>query len=358
MTTFFDAYGGMEALAANRQVSAEDVAREAGVSRTTVSFVINATPGKIISEETRRAVLDAVRKLGYRPNEDARRLALQRRFSVGLYIRHSSTFYNDSFLTRVVEGMVHTVNRHRVRLVVHPIHGGKIDCAMLAGEDEVDGIILVNTSEDDTTAGVCVDLPFPVVVMDPAGHVACDQVYISNDGGASEVVRYLVSLGHRRVAMIAHAGPEFAASNLRIAGFRGALEQSGIPTSSSVVRHGDFSERSGYRVMQEILELSPRPTAVFCGNDLVAFGAMAAIREAGLRVPADVSVAGFDDAYLSRFVDPPLTTMAIPAASLGSEAVSLVIARLLKTDREFPSRVMVPGQLLIRQSCAPPSGGS
>jgi hypothetical protein len=190
MTTFFDAYGGMEALAANRQVSAEDVAREAGVSRTTVSFVINATPGKIISEETRRAVLDAVRKLGYRPNEDARRLALQRRFSVGLYIRHSSTFYNDSFLTRVVEGMVHTVNRHRVRLVVHPIHGGKIDCAMLAGEDEVDGIILVNTSEDDTTAGVCVDLPFPVVVMDPAGHVACDQVYISNDGGASEVVRY------------------------------------------------------------------------------------------------------------------------------------------------------------------------
>jgi DNA-binding LacI/PurR family transcriptional regulator len=110
--------------------------------------------------------------------------------------------------------------------------------------------------------------------------------------------------------------------------------------------------------MQEILELSPRPTAVFCGNDLVAFGAMAAIREAGLRVPADVSVAGFDDAYLSRFVDPPLTTMAIPAASLGSEAVSLVIARLLKTDREFPSRVMVPGQLLIRQSCAPPSGGS
>jgi DNA-binding LacI/PurR family transcriptional regulator len=215
-------------------------------------------------------------------------------------------------------------------------------------------MIFVNASETDTAAGVLSSDSLPVVIMDPVHDVRCDQVYIRNDEGAREVVDYLISLGHRRIAMITHAGPTFAASNLRITGFRNAPEAAGIPFSTAVVQYGDFSENSGFRAMQEILRLNPEITAVFCGNDVVAFGAMEAIREAGLIIPRDISVTGFDDAYLSRFVDPPLTTMAIPASGLGSEAVSILMARLLKEDRAYPARVVLPGQLMIRESCDRP----
>ena len=336
----------------SRRVSAEDVAREAGVSRTTVSFVLNNTPGKSISEPTRQRVLMVASKLGYTPNEYARRLALLRHNAIGLYISHSQYVYTDAFIVRTVEGMAQAVNRHRVRLTIHPVRFSEDSYLQLAQKDEVDGIILINAHDNDPALTEVVESGFPCVSMDYLPDTAVDQVYVDNRRAAEEVIEYLVDLGHRRIAMITHASVVYSASKMRFEGYRSALEAAAVGYDERLVRFGDFSEQSGYDAMQQLLELQPRPTALFAGNDVIAYGAMSAIRDHGLSIPEDISVVGFDDDYLSRYLNPPLTTVALPAAGMGSAAVSLLIGRLDSQREAPPSRVVLPAHVSVRASCS------
>lgn len=336
----------------SKRISAGDVAREAGVSRTTVSFVLNNTPGKNISEPTRQKVLLTASRLGYTPNEDARRLAMVRHNSIGLYICHSQYVYTDAFIVRTVEGMSQAVNRHRVRLVIHPLTLHEPSYLELARKDGVDGIILINAHDEDPALAEVVDAGFPAVTMDYLPDTAVDQVYVDNSRAAAELIEYLVDLGHRRIAMITHAALVYSASKLRLAGYRGALAAAGIPYDANLVRYGDFSEHSGYSAMQQLLALDPPPSAVFAGNDVVAYGAMSAARDSGLEIPADLSIVGFDDDYLSRYLNPPLTTVALPAAGMGSAAASLLISRFDGEVSESPSHIVLPAHVSVRGSCA------
>ncbi|NBC30434.1 MAG: substrate-binding domain-containing protein [Spirochaetes bacterium] len=337
---------------AKKRVSAEDVAQEAGVSRTTVSFVVNNTPGKAISEETRRRVLDAAERLGYIPNEHARRLAFSRKRAIGLFIGHSQYVYTDAFISRVVEGMAQAMNRRRVQLIIHPVSLTESSYMRLAKRDQVEGIVFINTHDDDPAIAEVIEAGFPSVTLDPLGNREIDQVYVDNDTATEDVVRYLLDLNHRDIAMITHARTIYSASRIRLNAFRRVCSEAGIEVSERWVQYGDFSEHSGYLGMQDILASRPLPTAVFAGNDVVAYGAMRAINDAGLRIPDDISLCGFDDDYLSRYLNPPLTTMALPAAGMGSAAVSLLMSRLDgEEDVPFPSQVVLPAQLSIRNSC-------
>ena len=337
---------------AKRRVSAEDVAQQAGVSRTTVSFVLNNTPGKAISEETRRRVLEAAERLGYIPNENARRLALSRKQAIGLFIGHSQYVYTDAFISRVVEGMAQAMNRRRVQLIIHPVSLTERSYMRLAKRDQVEGIVFINTHDDDPAIEEVIEAGFPAVSLDPLGERRIDQVYVDNASAAEEVVSYLLQLGHRDIAMITHARTVYSASRTRLEAFRRVCTEAGIDIPDHWIQYGDFSEHSGYLAMQEILSIRPMPTAVFAGNDVVAYGAMRAINDAGLRIPEDISLCGFDDDYLSRYLNPPLTTMALPAAGMGSAAVSLLMSRLDEDEEvPFPSSVVLPAQLSIRSSC-------
>ena len=334
-----------------RRVSAEDVARAAGVSRTTVSFVLNNTPGKNITEATRQRVLSEASRLGYTPNEDARRLAMVRHNTIGLYICHSQYVYTDAFIVRTVEGMAQTINRNRARLLIHPLTLNEESYLSLARHDDVDGIVLINAHENDPALAELVEARFPVVAMDRLPDVLIDQVYVDNTAAARELVAYLIDLGHRRIAMITHASLVYAASQARHRGYQDSLEAAGLGGSETLVRYGDFSERSGYTAMMELLDVQPRPTAVFAGNDVIAYGALSAARDAGLMVPDDISIVGFDDDHLSRYLNPPLTTIALPAAGMGSAAASLIIDRLTDGAPDVPAHIVLPSHISVRGSC-------
>ncbi|MFP4373864.1 MAG: LacI family DNA-binding transcriptional regulator [Spirochaetaceae bacterium] len=338
-----------------KRVSAADVAAEAGVSRTTVSFVINNTPGKNISEATRQRVLTAAERLGYIPDQEARRIAMARHHAVGLFICHSQYVYSDAFISRLVEGMAQAVNRHRVRLVIHPVTLYEESYLGLAARDEVDGMVLINAHDDDPALVDVVDSGFPAVAMDYLPELPIDQVYVDNRAATQEIVQYLIDHGHRDIAMITHAATVFAASHMRLQGYFDALAGSSLSSREEWIAYGDFSEHSGYEAMSRILEAKPVPTAVFAGNDVVAYGAMRAAADAGLSIPDDMSIVGFDDDYLSRYLNPPLTTVALPASGMGSAAVSLLLRRVMEGDdgeehEDETSRIVLPCQIAVRNS--------
>ncbi|MFW5801096.1 MAG: LacI family DNA-binding transcriptional regulator [Spirochaeta sp.] len=338
-----------------KRISAEDVGKKAGVSRTTVSFVLNNTPGKSISEDTRQRVLMAAASLGYTPNEAARRLAMTRGKSIGLYICHSKSVFSDAFIMRLIEGMTQTVNKKRVRLVIHqtPLMGSNY--LQLAQEDDVSGLILVNTHESDYELQRVVESGFPAVIMDFHEALTVDQIGTDNKQAAYEMVEYLIGLNHRRIAMITHARLEFTASRLRRTGYAEALAAAGIPYDESLVKIGNFTEESGYLRAEELLQLPELPTAIFAGNDVVAYGVLSALRDNGVDVPQQISVVGFDDDFLSRYLNPPLTTMVLPAASMGAKAVDMLLHRMEAGEDqvELPKTILLPSHLVIRESAAP-----
>jgi len=344
-------------MAKQRRVSAEDVAQAAGVSRTTVSFVLNNTPGKSITEGTRQRVLDAASRLGYIPNEDARRLARIRSRTIGLFICHSQFVYSDVFITRVLEGMSQAVNRYRARLVVQPVSLRDTDYREIARRDRAEGIILINAHDEDPALLSLAEDGFPTVSMDLMDDVAIDQVYVDNVAAAREITEYLIGLGHRRIGMIVHAPPVFMSARRRLEGYRSAVEKAGLSYDDALVRHADFSEESGFVQMQNLLDSGAHPSAVFAGNDVVAYGALQAAHQAGLAVPEDISIAGFDDDYMSRFLNPPLTTMVLPAAGHGAAAVEALINRLERDPADTaarPLRRLLRAHISVRESCAPP----
>ncbi len=339
-----------------REVSASDVAKAAGVSRTTVSFVVNNTPGKSISESTRQRVLSAAEELGYTPNEAARSLALSKRRVVGLLICHSQYVYTDAFIMRVMEGMTLALNRARIRLVVQPITLKDADYLEIAERLQLDGMVLINAHDNDPGFDGIIRTRFPAVAMDYLPEVEISQVYVNGKAAAERAVSHLIELGHERVAMITHATPVYAAARQRVEGYKEALASHGITFSSAYLRIGDFNEQSGYQGMRDLLSLEEPPTAVFAGNDVVAYGAMDALQELGISIPSQLSLLGYDDDYMSRFLNPPLTTVVMPAAGMGSTAVNMLVDLLDESETRVVRREL-PTQLAFRDSCAPPGGG-
>jgi LacI family transcriptional regulator len=333
-----------------RRISALDVARAAGVSRTTVSFVLNNTPGKTIPEETRQRVLSATRTLGYTPNEKARSVAMVKHHSIGFFIPHAGYISSDAYIFRVIEGMTPALNKARFQLVLQPLKLQQMNYLQLARQNNVDGIILMNTHDADTGLAEVIDAGFPLVVIGTINRPEICQIDIDNRTSAAAAARHLVELGHRNIGMIAHAPFSYYAARDRREGFLAALADAGIPPREAWMRVANLTEESGYRAMQEILAADERPTAVFAGNDVVAYGAVQAVKDAGLSIPGDLSIVGFDDDLLSRYLNPPLTTITNPAAGLGAEAARLLVGILRGRTMAGP-RIVLPTSLARRESC-------
>lgn len=334
-----------------RRASALDVARRAGVSRTTVSFVLNNAPGKNIPEETRRRVLEAARELDYTPNEKARSVAMVKHHSIGFFISHTGYISSDAYIFRVIEGMVRELNKARFQLVLQPLKLQQMDYLHLARQDSVDGIILMNTHDRDSGLSEVVGARFPLVIIGTVNRPEVCQIDIDNRDSAATAVRHLVSLGHREIAMIVHAPLSYYAAQDRHVGYRLALEEAGIVYRREWVREASLTEESGYTAMREILAMRPRPTAVFAGNDVVAYGAVQAVKDAGLSIPEDLSLVGFDDDLMSRYLNPPLTTITNPAAGVGSEAARRLV-EILEGRAEKATRSVLPTTLAVRESTA------
>jgi len=336
-----------------KRATAQDVADLAGVSRTTVSFVLNDVPGMRISEETRQAVLKAATQLNYHPDATARRMVSGQTMVIGFVMRQSpEQAFADLFLPQVLNGLNQAASDEGYHILLQPISPDDNSGAYirLLRERHVDGIVLSGPRSDDQELLKIHAEGAPIVLLGRLPGKDIPFVDVDNIGGAHLATQHLAKLGHRRIAMITNAPPEYTASTARLTGYRQTLEEASIAFDESLVRYGNFTPQSGSLAMNELLSLDPLPTAVFVASDTVALGAIQSIRNHKLRIPDDISVIGFDDISPAEFLDPPLATVRLPAYGLGWGAANMLI-RLIANEEVKNRRVFLETHLIVRESC-------
>ena len=326
-----------------------EVAKQANVSTATVSHVINGT--RFVDPDTQARVKLAIKTLGYRPNLLARSLRRSETRTIGLIVPdNANPFFAD--FARVVEDAgfaegysVILCNSDRSETKEETY----IDVLL---SKRVDGLILISSTDRLDLLQHVRDAGVPLVVVDrDPGDLSVSQVLVANEHGGYLAGQYLLGLGHRRVGCI--GGPSQANPSWgRVTGFERALREAGVPLPPAAVVQGDFRYASGETAMRQLLGRDLGLTAVFATNDLMAIGAMIALRRAGLDVPRDMSLIGFDNILLATATMPALTTIEQPTQELGQATVRLLLDQILKRRSE-PGVTWVPTRLIERDSCAP-----
>jgi len=329
------------------RVTIIDVAREANVSFSTVSRVVN---GKgYISPKTRKRVMEAMTRTGYVANRQARALAGGKHQVVGLLVPDLDTSYIGEILRGIDEElaavawdlMLYTTHRRKTR---------ESEFVISLTQGMTDGMLMILPMQPAAYIDMFRERKFPWVLIDYGEEDdSGPSVGTTNRQGAQDATTYLLELGHRRIAFIT-GNQEMRCSRERLAGYRQALDCAGLPFDPSLVREGDFRQPLGYSRTRELLDLPEPPTAIFAANDQSAFGAMDAIRDAGLRIPDDVSVIGFDDIPAAGLTHPPLTTVRQPMVEMGRQATRMLLDLIADPVQEVP-RIDLPTELIIRESC-------
>ncbi len=341
-----------------RSPTAEDVARLAGVSRTTVSLVLNGVPGIRIRAETRQRVLEAAARLNYRPHAGARHLVRGRSEVIAFVMRQTpDQIFADAFLPEVLRGLSGALRGAGLHLLIFPISPDQApgETALLLQERRVDGMILSGPRFEDQEWLERWGQEIPVVLLGHLAGSALPSVDVDNAQAAAVATRHLLGLGHRRIGLITNAPLSYTASYERWLGYRQALEEAGVPYDETLVAFGAFTPASGAAAMERLLALPDPPTAVFVASDVVAFGALQAARRRGLRIPQDLALVGFDDVPLAAYVDPPLSTVHLPAEDLGREAGRLLL-QWIQEGRPPTVRIRLATGLIVRQSCGAGGG--
>jgi LacI family transcriptional regulator len=327
----------------------EQIAKLSGVSRSTVSRVVNNDPN--VSVVTREKVLQVVKRVNYTPNAAARGLAAGCTHVLGLVIPMGvSTLFTDPYFPVLIQGVSSACNmrEYSVMLWLAEPEYERRQIRQIMYSGLVDGVIISSMLLNDSLVQALAegDLPFMLVGRHPTD-TRVSYVDADNIGGACEAVTHLLRLGRTRVATI--TGPQnMIAGADRLAGYNAALRDRGLLSDPSLIAEGDFTETGGYRAMQQLL--ARRPDAVFAASDIMAVGALRALREASLRVPEDVAVVGFDDLPQAARTEPALTTVRQPVYRLGAMAVDSVLD-LLEHQSSFPRRIVLPTELVVRSSC-------
>jgi LacI family transcriptional regulator len=336
-----------------KRITSKDVALHAGVSRTTVSLVLNNVPGVQIPSKTRSRVLQAAKELDYVPEAAARALASRRSQIIGLVLtRNPHHIASDAFLTQILDSLTDQVRKHGMRLlldIIEETHHQDIYIE-LARARRIDGIILSGPTYSDKGLQVLETEGFPTVLMGELPGSSFYSIDIDNYASAKMAVEHLIELGHTHIGMITNAPLAYTASTGRLRGYQAALEQAGLAFHDNLIRYGDFDPQSGYEQMTRLLEESPTPSAVFAASDVVAIGAMGAVRERGLHIPKDIALMGFDDIPFARYLDPPLSSVNLPAVELASKALE-VLFQLIAHNPPRTKHIRLDTKLVVRHSC-------
>jgi LacI family transcriptional regulator len=331
----------------------KDVARRAGVSTMTVSRVINNSD--YISQETRERVEQAIAELDYLPNALARSLRFKQTKTIALVL----TDIANPFFIGVLRGVEDAAVSHGFSVLfcnTDESEQVERDYLSILMQKQVDGVLLVPASAHSEAAAQLRVRGVPIVAIDRRMRTPVDTVRGDSERAAHALTRHLIELGHRRIAAI--TGPtDVSTANDRLVGYGRALAEVGIPINPDLICVDDFMTEGGYRSTQRLLRAPVRPTAIFAGNNFIAFGAFRALREAGLSVPDDLSLVTFDDIPSSWLMSPFLTTANQPAYEIGQRATELLIARLNGEADAAPREIVLPAELIIRRSSAPPHGG-
>jgi DNA-binding LacI/PurR family transcriptional regulator len=328
----------------------EQVALLAGVSRATASRVVNQSPK--VSDEVRRAVEAAIAQLAYVPNRAARALVTRRSDSVGVVITEpTDRLFMDPFFPRLLRGISAELAARELQLVLlmpgSPKETEQVERYLGAGH--VDGVLLVSLHGNDPLPSWLADRGIPVVVGGrPPRHAAVSYVDVDNRQGGRSAVEHLVEIGRRRIATI--AGPADMPAGLdRLSGYRDAIADTELTADPALVATADFSREGGAAAMRALLERRPDIDGVFAASDLMAAGALMALRESGRRVPDDVAVVGYDDSQIAATTDPPLTSVSQPIEEMGVEMTRLLADNAARPT-STPRHVILATQLIERAS--------
>jgi LacI family transcriptional regulator len=334
-----------------RRVTSQDVAARAGVSRTTVSFVLNDVKEANISEETRRRVLEAAEALEYVPDAAAQALASGRTQTIGMIFRTNSKSTADLAHMQILQGLMEVVNQSGNRLLVDIVkERATADLYVnLSRNKRIDGLILSDPRVDDHAMYDLLNDDFPVVLLGRLPGVKVTSVEFDNRGGARAAVDHLVREGHSRIGFIGYAPLPFTGVSERLNGYKDALAAAGIAFDETLVRYGDPDPGTGLAAIASLLEIPELPTAIFVSSDVLAFAALGAIRQRGLRVPDDIAIVGFDDHPLAQYASPPLTTVRLPFEEMGRQAGKMLL-NLLQQKDEPALEVDLRTELIIRSS--------
>ena len=327
--------------------SIKEVALKAGVSIATVSRVLNGKGP--VAEETRRRILEVASRLGYAPHAMARSLITKKTGTLGVLL---PDLYGE-FFSEVIRGVDLAARKSGYHVLVSGFHSDRaeIEAVLRAMRGRVDGVIVLSPDVDAQTLRRNLPETLPVVLLNtPVDGASFDAIQIDNYGGAFAMVRHLVALGHRRIALI--EGPaENVDARERLRGYRDALRSVGAELAEGLEIEGDFSEESGYRAGEHLLALAPRPTAVFAANDSMAIGCLFALRAAGVRVPEEMAVAGFDDIPIARYITPSLTSVHVPIAELGTRAMERLLHAVESKNEHERRQETVATTVVVRGSC-------
>lgn len=334
-------------------VTIKDIARELGVAHSTVSRAIHNDPR--ISPETRSRVMEAVERLGYRPNVAARGLVSRRMQAIGLVI----PVVADMFFGRIVDGVDRVTYEAGFGLSLYLTHAERrreLDALAQVSEQRVDGLILMARRLPKAALLEIISQKTPVVLLEPQIlGLGIDSVRVDNRDGALQATRHLLDLGHRRIAFVT-APKESRENRERLQGYRDALASAGVAFDPALVVPGGYTEEAGATAVRQLFSLSADswPTAIFAYNDRVALGGIAALQARGLAVPEDVSVVGYDDIESAAYLRPALTTVHQPIEEMGEAAARLLIERLNRRRRSGSQEVLLKAELVVRESTARP----
>lgn len=320
-----------------------DVARAAGVSVATVSRALNGVD-KVLPE-TRQRILEIAKELRFTPSGAARSLITRKTETIGALLPDLHGEYFSEF----IRGIDQAARARGLHLLVSSSHddADEAAAALRAMNGRVDGLLVMSPHADADFLSRNLPSTLPVVMVnthvDLPGHTA---FVVDNFGGARTMTRHLAAAGRKRIAFI--GGPEGNhESQERLRGYRAGLN----PNAREFVFQGDFTEESGWSAGRRIAQSKPRPDAVFAANDMMAIGCLAALREAGLRVPEDVALAGFDDIPIARYVAPSLTTIRVPIAALGTAALDALVSAIDSPKSHTILTSVLPVELVVRNSC-------
>lgn len=342
-----------------------DVASKAGVSVSTVSRVLNRKSDCKFSEATRERVWAAAQALGYVPNENARKLAvksvaLQTQFKdagVGYILNATPERFSDPFFAKVIKGIDESLAAHGIRASFSASCLDLDSCDELlyvAKMRELAGMIVVGGIPEDMMGGLIRTVKNVVWIGDASlsRFQVVDIVDIDYMSGMEEAIRHLTKLGHSEICLVTgESNPETG----RLDAYKACMRNAGLRYDNRHILCSEFTVEGGYRAAKKLLERGLRPTAVIAASDTMAIGVIRAFNERGFRVPQDVSVVGFDDIDVSAYIEPSLTTVRIFKEEIGRAAVKLLMDRMYN-NRQFPYKLVVPVELVVRESTATPLG--
>ncbi|KGQ49912.1 substrate-binding domain-containing protein [Gallibacterium anatis] len=323
----------------------KDIARIAKVSTSTVSHVINNT--RYVSDEIREKIMKVVNELNYTPSAVARSLKVKETKTLGMLVTATS----NPFFAEVVSGVEQYCNQHHYNLIISSIDGNEQRLQQNIQtliQKQVDGLLLMYS---DTRHAMVeqLNLNLPIVVMDwwPT-ELNADKIYENSEFGAYLATKTLIEQGHKNIAIITGKLDKSLAHN-RLLGYQKALQDAHLPINPDWIIESHFDFEGGVEGMKKLLQITPRPTAVFACSDTIAVGVYQVAWQQGLRIPQDISVIGYDNIMLAQYLTPPLTTIHQPKAELGKLAVETLLERIKSPDLEYKTTMLQP-QLIWRAS--------